>query len=168
MKSKCMIFPTDDKKICWDLLIILLLAYIGLVIPFQISFEEDTTHSQFVFSLIMDSVFTVDLILTFFTALENSKTGELITDRAKIAKKYLQTWFIIDLVASIPLQILDFEKLNTIGYQRVGGIEQQGWKQLKLLRLLRLPRIKRFMRIVQMIKFLRIFKTNKTINSNSI
>lgn len=101
-KVKWMIFPKDSKKLYWDILIMLLLVYTGLFVPYSVCFIENTPDGLFAWSLVVDFLFMTDLVLTFFTAYEDPDTGELITDRVEIAKNYFKLWFWIDLVTSIP------------------------------------------------------------------
>jgi len=42
------------------------------------------------------------MILTFFTALHNVETDQLIVDKKRIARNYLSGWFWIDLVSILP------------------------------------------------------------------
>lgn len=53
----------------------------------------------------IDSLFCLDVILNFFTAFED-ENGELVVSKEKIAKYYLKSWFLVDLVSSIPISAL--------------------------------------------------------------
>ena len=55
-----------------------------------------------VFDFIIDVYFLVDLGINFRTAYTDD--GELVTAPHKIAIKYLQTWFILDLSSSLPIE----------------------------------------------------------------
>ena len=79
-----------------------LLTYTGIHVPYSVCFDEKSSDLGFVWSLIVDFFFMSDLVATFFTAVENPNTGELITNRYDIAKNYLKFWFWIDLFTSIP------------------------------------------------------------------
>lgn len=53
----------------------------------------------------MSYIFILDLVLTFFSAYY--ETNEiLITSHKVIAFKYLKSWFLIDLLACIPFNIV--------------------------------------------------------------
>lgn len=62
-----MIHPGHPAKHIWDIVIGLLLIYTALVAPVRIAFEDDTPLAWFVIDLIVDTVFLIDILLTFFT-----------------------------------------------------------------------------------------------------
>lgn len=62
--------------------------------------------SWFVFYTICDTFFLIDLILTFFTSVNDEKKVYEITDKKVIAKKYLKGWFWVDLISILPFDIM--------------------------------------------------------------
>ena len=48
-------------------------------------------------------MFFIDMIIIFNKAYFDEKAFKLVSDRAQIAKGYLQGWFWIDLFAIIPM-----------------------------------------------------------------
>jgi hypothetical protein len=108
-KQKWLIYPTNKFKYGWDILIIILLVYTALYVPYKVCFIDISTNASFIFDLIVDACFCTDIIITFFTAKE-AKEGHLIIDKKIIAHNYLRGWFTIDLFTSIPFQII--EKLS--------------------------------------------------------
>ena len=67
--KKCLIMPYSIWKKTWDVIIIYHLIYTALIMPFNICFEDETTNAQFIYDLVMDSCFMMDVVLTFFTAI---------------------------------------------------------------------------------------------------
>ena len=67
-----------------------------------------------------------------------------MVDLKRIAINYIQLWFFIDLVATVPVQLI--EPLFS------------GGKNVKMVRLARLPRLYRMIRILRMLKMLRVFR----------
>lgn len=57
------------------------------------------------FYLSVDVTFIVDIIINFRTTFVNSN-DEVVSHPGKIAVHYLKGWFIIDLVAAIPFDLL--------------------------------------------------------------
>ena len=53
----------------------------------------------------VDAMFFLDIIFTFRTVLID-ESGKICTSKRKIYKKYLRGWFIIDIIASLPLDII--------------------------------------------------------------
>jgi len=58
------------------------------------------------FDYTIDTLFAFDIIVNFISAYEGID-GKLKHQPKDIAKNYLQTWFFLDLVAVIPLQLLE-------------------------------------------------------------
>ena len=57
--------------------------------------------------MIVDSMFILDIIITFNSAYID-EADQLVTERKKIAVKYLKSWFFVDLISSFPFEILNF------------------------------------------------------------
>ena len=54
---------------------------------------------------IVDASFIVDILITFRTAHYDSM-GQLVTEPVDIIKKYLHAWFVVDVVACFPADII--------------------------------------------------------------
>jgi hypothetical protein len=81
-------------------MILLFIIYQAIMIPFRLCFNEDASGGLLVIEDIMDASFMLDICITFNTGFY--KKGYLVMKRKDIVKNYLQTWFLIDLVASFP------------------------------------------------------------------
>jgi len=46
------------------------------------------------------------MILNFITSYEDPKTGNLVTDIKLISKRYCKTWFLLDIVAIFPFELV--------------------------------------------------------------
>lgn len=53
---------------------------------------------------VFDFIFLLDIVVSFFSAYYNSKFI-LIDKRKQIAWRYLSTWFLIDVLSIIPLNL---------------------------------------------------------------
>jgi ABC-type phosphate transport system permease subunit len=54
----------------------------------------------------IDGFFAIDIIMNFFTTYFHPTTGEEITEKKEIAINYLKGMFILDLLSTIPLDLL--------------------------------------------------------------
>lgn len=91
-------------------------------------------NDAYAFTLTIDILFLVDLISNFTVALQDDDFN-IIDDRKVICYQYLKGWFVIDLVAILPLdQILSSDVNQFVRIARVGKL----WKLIKITRLLRL------------------------------
>ena len=79
------------------------------------------------------------------TAFTNDAAGfELVTDRGKIAQRYLSGWFWIDAPSSVPVELIEFfvhdpEKTSTLRILRILRM----FRLVRLLRLLKLEAMTR-------------------------
>ncbi|MBK9502033.1 MAG: cyclic nucleotide-binding domain-containing protein [Leptospiraceae bacterium] len=98
------IFSLENSfKRYWDLFIFILATYCSIDIPFWILFPYPQTGFFFFFEIFISIAFFVDLIFNFRTSY--FKNEILITDPLSIAKNYLFSWFLLDLLSVIPLEL---------------------------------------------------------------
>ena len=135
--SKYMLRQNDPRKTKWDLVIIFLAIYNSFQIPFEIAFDPENMKIP-VFYLInglIDFVFLLDIIVNFRTTFYDIDTGDEVFDAKRIAKRYLQNRFTIDLLSTIPFDTLVsifsdtesnllqlFSLLKLVRISRLGGI----------------------------------------------
>lgn len=108
-------------KAVWDWIILLLVIYTAIFTPYVAAFllsEEKKTRvkesaeSRFkdpltMIELIVDIMFIVDILINFRTTYVN-KNDEVVSHPGKIAVHYFKGWFLIDVVAAIPFDLLLF------------------------------------------------------------
>jgi potassium voltage-gated channel Eag-related subfamily H protein 8 len=74
-----------------------------VVLPYRmVTVSEDDDLTWEIINNLVDCFFVIDMILNFNTAFFN-EDFVLIVDRKEICKHYLKTWFLIDLLAIIPM-----------------------------------------------------------------
>uniref|UniRef100_A0A3B4BCE7 Voltage-gated inwardly rectifying potassium channel KCNH2 n=1 Tax=Periophthalmus magnuspinnatus TaxID=409849 RepID=A0A3B4BCE7_9GOBI len=132
-------------KAVWDWLILLLVIYTAILTPYSAAFLLNDQEEQImqscgyscsplnVVDLIVDIMFIIDILINFRTTYVNSN-DEVVSHPIKIAVHYFKGWFLIDMVAAIPFDLLIYrngeETTTLIGL-------------LKTARLLRLVRVAR-------------------------
>jgi len=79
-------------------------------------------------------LFLIDIIVTFNTAFY-TESLEIIDDRRQIAKAYVKSWFFPDLIAILPLDLLELGSVSKIS--RIGKITRLA-RLVKLLRIMKL------------------------------
>lgn len=132
------ILPMDSRYRCWETLMVLLVAYSAWVCPFEIAFLSSHPKKPLnIADNIVDFFFAVDIVLTFVVAYIDPRTQLLVLDSKIIAKRYLSTWFLMDVASTIPFE--------TIGFLFTGK-HQSGvsYSVLGMLRLWRIRRVKKF------------------------
>ena len=73
--------------------------------PARIAFTDDNQLKWAIVDSIVDLIFLMDLVLNFFFAYYDDEYM-LVDNRGAIAKNYLRSWFFIDLISIIPVQLL--------------------------------------------------------------
>jgi hypothetical protein len=143
-----MSLPHSTVRTRWDLFIILLVIYNVIIIPLDLAFATPDSYPPEIFWLdnVIDSFFAADIILNFRTALV-TYDGQLIVDTKKIAFQYLNKWFLVDLVATIPFELI-----------LLGNTNLQLLAIMKTPRLFRIGRILRYLENSQYANFMRIFR----------
>lgn len=136
--NRRIISPMNSSYRCWETLMVVLVGYSVWVCPFEIAFlNSQTIKPLYIADNIVDIFFAVDIVLTFFVAYIDPRTQLLVRDSTKIAKRYLSTWFLMDVASTIPFEAIGF--LFT-GKHQVGLC----YSILGMLRFWRLRRVKKF------------------------
>ncbi|CEM05198.1 unnamed protein product [Vitrella brassicaformis CCMP3155] len=144
-QSGCALNPFDPARINFDLLMLLSILYVAIVAPLKICFDvPHETVFWFTIDRFVDVLFITDIVFNFFTAHEENAV--LIIDGRRNAIHYLKTWFLLDLVSSIPLEFIFFLSSGA-----------SSLSVLQLPRLLRIIKIFKLFRLVRLLKLLRIF-----------
>ncbi|XP_049715903.1 potassium voltage-gated channel subfamily H member 6 isoform X3 [Elephas maximus indicus] len=133
-------------KAVWDWLILLLVIYTAVFTPYSAAFLlSDQDESQrgdcgytcsplTMVDLIVDIMFVVDIVINFRTTYVNTN-DEVVSHPRRIAIHYFKGWFLIDMVAAIPFDLLIFRTGSDETTTLIG--------LLKTARLLRLVRVAR-------------------------
>ncbi|KAM4550366.1 voltage-gated delayed rectifier potassium channel KCNH8 [Fundulus diaphanus] len=132
-KSKFILLHYSTFKAGWDWLILLATFYVAVTVPYNVCFigdDDDLTRSTTVSDIGVEILFIIDIIFNFRTTFV-SKSGQVIFNARQICIHYLTTWFIIDLVAALPFDLLYAVKVSVVSVVHL-------LKTVRLLRLLRL------------------------------
>uniref|UniRef100_A0A8C6YY68 Potassium voltage-gated channel subfamily H member 7 n=1 Tax=Nothoprocta perdicaria TaxID=30464 RepID=A0A8C6YY68_NOTPE len=144
--NKFTILHYSPFKAVWDWLILLLVIYTAIFTPYSAAFllndSEERKRRECGYScsplnvvdLIVDIMFIIDILINFRTTYVN-QNEEVVSDPAKIAIHYFKGWFLIDMVAAIPFDLLIFGSGSEETTTLIG--------LLKTARLLRLVRVAR-------------------------
>ncbi|XP_072838283.2 voltage-gated inwardly rectifying potassium channel KCNH7 isoform X2 [Pogona vitticeps] len=144
--NKFTILHYSPFKAVWDWLILLLVIYTAIFTPYSAAFLLNDNEEQKrrvcgyscnplnMVDLIVDIMFIIDILINFRTTYVN-QNEEVVSDPAKIAIHYFKGWFLIDMVAAIPFDLLIFGSGSDETTTLIG--------LLKTARLLRLVRVAR-------------------------
>ncbi|CAI9546748.1 unnamed protein product [Staurois parvus] len=143
-KSPFILLHYGPFKACWDCLILLATLYVAVTVPYSVCFssakEEGTPSPRSPPSacdLAVEILFILDIILNFRTTFV-SQSGQVVFSSRLIFIHYIRTWFLLDLLAALPVDLLYSFKVNIYFGAHL-------LKTVRLLRLLRLlPRLDRY------------------------
>uniref|UniRef100_G3TU82 Hyperpolarization activated cyclic nucleotide gated potassium channel 3 n=1 Tax=Loxodonta africana TaxID=9785 RepID=G3TU82_LOXAF len=143
--------PYSDFRFYWDLTMLLLMVGNLIVLPVGITFfKEENSPPWIVFNVLSDTFFLLDLVLNFRTGIVVEEGAEILLAPRAIRTRYLRTWFLVDLISSIPVDyiflVVELEpRLDAEVYKTARALRIVRFtKILSLLRLLRLSRLIRY------------------------
>ncbi|XP_068082449.1 potassium voltage-gated channel subfamily H member 8 [Anabrus simplex] len=134
-KSRFILSHYGGFKSCWDWLILFATFYVAVVVPYNASFENTERRPSIIVDVLVEALFIIDIILNFRTTFVNRK-GEVVSSSKSIALNYLKSWFLVDLLAALPFDLLSASDVYSGEDTGAGHIHL-----LKLTRLLRLARL---------------------------
>uniref|UniRef100_A0A1I8HM99 Cyclic nucleotide-binding domain-containing protein n=1 Tax=Macrostomum lignano TaxID=282301 RepID=A0A1I8HM99_9PLAT len=126
----CTILHYSPFKAVWDWFILVLVIYTAIFTPYVAAFllNDEGKH------IVVDIMFIVDILINFRTTYVN-KNDEVVSHPGRIAVHYFKGWFLIDVVAAIPFDLLLWGSETDEPTTLIG--------LLKTARLLRLVRVAR-------------------------
>ena len=128
--------PTSKFKHYWSVLILVLLLYSFLIVPYLIAFIDGSTFWDNIDTTV-DVLFAVDILITLNTAVQVAK-AKFVTSRWSIFKRYLQGMLLLDVLSIFPFDIVH--------------VESNGANNL--VRFLRLAKFSRLLRASKLVKIM--------------
>uniref|UniRef100_A0A8C5E5S2 Voltage-gated delayed rectifier potassium channel KCNH4 n=1 Tax=Gouania willdenowi TaxID=441366 RepID=A0A8C5E5S2_GOUWI len=134
-KSRFILLHYSVSKALWDWLILLATFYVAVTVPYSISFTSHddivkAARSTFISDIAVELLFIIDIILNFRTTYV-SQSGQVVYEARSICIHYATTWFFVDLVAALPIDLLYVFNITVSSLVHL-------FKTIRLLRLLRL------------------------------
>jgi len=129
-------------KTFWDWFILSLIIYTAIFVPYHVAFSvgmNDRTGWLYADSIV-DLIFIADVAINFHTTYVG-QGGEVISDPKIIRTNYIKSWFIIDLLACLPYDLIDMVNFFYDNRQNESGCDLLS--ALKIARLLRLGHVVR-------------------------
>jgi len=149
-----LIHPHGKFRNTWDVATLLLIIWVIIYVPFMVAFEVEVDLNvlewHHVISFLVDAFFLIDIVLNFNTGVEID--GVVVMERLAIAKDYIKSWFIIDMISGVPIDIVILTTGDTSSSNsQFASIAKMG-RMMRILKLARLFRIARVMRVVSRIE----------------
>jgi hypothetical protein len=133
-------YPDNTYRGLWDCMLTVLVIYYSLAVPLRMAFElASPSKAENIFDILFSFLFIFDIGLNFCTAIK--VRGTTIMDHKVIARHYLRSWFLIDFVSSIPVDLI-FINADTDGVQGADAMDiNKLFKMLRIFKLLRVLRL---------------------------
>ena len=128
-RRKWIISSASEYRRRWDIVVMLMVMYEIVSVPWQVAFGVDTSSLRVV-SWVSNSIFVVDLVSNFATTFYEGEVE--IFDLRRIAQNYFTSgWFAIDFVSCVPFELFAGKSSDNIGML----------KALKMFRMLRVGKL---------------------------
>lgn len=155
--NRCVVTEDNPIRKLWELILLLLLIYTATVMPFKLAFVEMALPAEVYISdgwlwweRLVDLLFWVDLVVNFFFSYRDS-LGKEVVDQRRIAKNYLSTYFVLNLIACLPPELVGWLVNSITGSEVFDENNDDSPTNInKSLRVARLERVSRLARLVRM------------------
>ncbi|POM59693.1 Voltage-gated Ion Channel (VIC) Superfamily [Phytophthora palmivora] len=138
-----MLLPDSMFRYCWDLLLAVTTILLIWRVPYTIAFGDSELWYWFAFNKTTDAIYLLDVILNFRTGYV--KDTEVIMDSRMVAQHYVKSWFIVDVIGSIPV-----EYIVTFNSSGISSVERKAFKaSVKYMKVPKLFRVTRLIKFVQ-------------------
>mmetsp|Transcript_21988 Transcript_21988/g.43694 ORF Transcript_21988/g.43694 Transcript_21988/m.43694 type:complete len:834 (+) Transcript_21988:37-2538(+) len=118
----------------WDVFVLLLVSWSAMWEPYKAAFIASSNMSAF--EWLIDIIFYVDILVNFYSSYD-AGTG-LVTDKKSIAKRYLGSWFWVDILATVEWDLV-----------LAGAFNDEQIQFLRLFRLCKVLRLAKLDRLLQ-------------------
>ena len=96
--------PETTCRKCYDSLQLFILAYLYVTLPYRVALQIEPRPDSITYwaNWVMDFCFAVDIYVNFHSYYYHPKTQHLVDDLPSISKRYMSSWFAVDLIAVFP------------------------------------------------------------------
>jgi CRP-like cAMP-binding protein len=133
------VHPESPTAFWTNLITAMLLVYSAFLIPARLGFNSEAQAGFVTHSLdyICELWFLLDVFINFHLGYVDFDTGDTIMDSHRIRKQYLRSWFVVDMLSSLPTKFLTLA---------VSSLARLSWikcaRILKMFRLVKLLNLK--------------------------
>ena len=140
----CVIYHGSGFRRLLDTLVAFAALSTSLLVPLDLGFDVNSDYETMrVLDEINTALFIADLFASFLTTYPNMQKDCVVTSHRAIAKRYIRTWFAIDLVAALPLD-------EMIGSGDEEGGSSGGADAGFVAKLFKMPRLLRAFRLMRL------------------
>lgn len=154
-----LLYPGTPQRSIYDFVQVVAVLYTCFIVPLRLAFDSHAEAWSLVFmwDLLIDTGFILDIVYNF-NAYYLDDSQAVVSDKARIRAKYMRTWFVLDFVASFPIDYI----------VRAAGGSQDSDEWMRNFRLLRLSRLARTTRLLRALKAKRFQAFNSMVHTKLI
>jgi CRP-like cAMP-binding protein len=141
------VHPDNNRLLVWIILGMVFILYEVFLTPYRLCFNAPAEGPSFYLETVIAVYFIADVFLNFFVSFYNAE-GQVIRNHGLIMRSYVKGWFLIDCVASVPVDWIEMYMNRNAPAGEEGG--PSPGKMLRLLRALRFLRMARVLRIAKL------------------
>jgi len=154
--SRLITYPSSRKRVCWDIVGIIMLTYDLVVLPLQ-AFPLPESEFTWCVGWVVRIFWSLDLVLNFFVGyFEN---GILIVSPERIAKHYLCTFLLFDVFLI---------SIDWVGVIFDDGEDSTGTSVSRFGRTVRFLRFIRTLRLLRLVKLKQLMETLQDLVSTEV
>lgn len=137
-----MIHPFSMMRVFWEVFMMITLCLLLIYIPIDVCFAGKTPTLDRIPRITLDCICILDILMSFMTGYQDPISKKIVMDPKLVARHYMKTWFILDLLSSInsDVPILMFNLKHT-------GV----W-------LFKIPSFLKIFRLVTLLKYMERFR----------
>ncbi len=145
--------PRSPMMQRWDFVTLSALFFTATVTPYEVCMMWGDTEMDTLFwtNQLINGIFIVDIIFNFLLPYTESIRlgGGTVKDHRKIARRYIRSWFFLDIISVFPVDVLMV--LGVLG----GSAEADGESGAGATDLLQMVRMLRLLRLIKLARILR-------------
>ena len=149
-KRRGFINPRRRHVQYWDLTTALALLYTTTVTPYEVGAGLKTEIGPlYVVNSVINLIFMLDIVLQFVLPVIDEQVGDnatLVRDHGRLAKRYLRSWFAVDVFTVLPFDTVTLISPSLFGSDCGSGGSGALVKGIKLIRVMRLFKLLRMLR----------------------
>lgn len=147
-----MVHPEACWLSVWNVVMLLLMLYSFLIVPYLIAFESVSPSSPwFYVDVAVDSLFFLDILLTLNLAFYDSQQ-RLVTSRRAVFLNYLTGMLVIDCVSTFPVYLVTLDSGSST-------------KSNSLIRFARITKLSKLFRALKAKQLLHFFTTSASMKN---
>lgn len=152
------IHPFSVGRFTWEMIMLPVWLLLYIIIPIVVStpYDEDETDEVLFIKMALDTVCWIDIVIWFFTGYYDEERQLVVLNLRKIAKRYVLSYFVFDIVSSLPIKY----SIHNLGEDE----RYHFFVAISLIKAVRLPTVVRYMHTFSEVRF--VVTDNPFLNSN--